>query len=194
MAAHPAGKRIGMVRYLVVFTLDEMRVEMAMSNVSIADIVNQHYADPATPPPESLTAALVQREQAMADLLRMAGVQFGMYPQIVAEVLAEIEMGEPISVEQRTMEAVAEAALHREAASHGVSLQPRRSVPDPEPEYHRLIRRIGVDLIVVTGLINGLRSEGQRDLADRATGELREVLAKGIAELEVIPDTIEGLA
>jgi len=74
-----------------------------MSNVSIADIVNRHYADPASPPPESLTAALVQREQAMADLLRMAGVQFGMYPQIVAEVLAEIEMGEPISVEQRTM-------------------------------------------------------------------------------------------
>jgi len=97
-------------------------------------------------------------------------------------------------LDSKGMEAVAEAALHREAASHGVSLQPRRSVPDPEPEYHRLIRRIGVDLIVVTGLINGLRSEGQRDLADRATGELREVLAKGIAELEVIPDTIEGLA
>jgi len=97
-------------------------------------------------------------------------------------------------LDSKGMEAVAEAALHREAASHGVNLQPRRSVPDPEPEYHRLTRRIGVDLIVVTGLINGLRSEGQRDLADRATGELREVLAKGIAELEVIPDTIEGLA
>lgn len=74
-----------------------------MSNVSIADIVNRHYADPATPPPESLIHALMEREQAMADTLRQAGMQFGLFPQIVAEVLAQVEMGEPISTEQRAM-------------------------------------------------------------------------------------------
>jgi hypothetical protein len=74
-----------------------------MSNVSIADIVHRHYHHPATPPPESLIDALVQREEAIADTLRMAGVQFGLYPQIVAEVLAEVEMGEPITRAQRTL-------------------------------------------------------------------------------------------
>lgn len=74
-----------------------------MSNVSIADIVYRHYQNSADPPPEALIGALVDREQALADVLRMAGQQFGMYPQIVAEVLAEVEMGEPISVDQRAM-------------------------------------------------------------------------------------------
>lgn len=74
-----------------------------MSNVSIADIVTRHCNDPATPPPESLIAALVAREQAMADVLRQAGMQFGMYPQIVAEVLAQVEMGEPITTQQRAL-------------------------------------------------------------------------------------------
>lgn len=74
-----------------------------MGNVTIDDIVSRYINDPATPPPEMLVAALVAREQAMADVLRQAGMQFGMYPQIVAEVLAEVEMGEPISPEQRAM-------------------------------------------------------------------------------------------
>jgi hypothetical protein len=70
---------------------------------SIADIVTRYVNDPATPPPESLITALVQREEAMAGVLRTAGMQFGLFPQIVAEVLAEVEMGEPISPEQRQM-------------------------------------------------------------------------------------------
>lgn len=74
-----------------------------MSNVSIADIVTRHYADPATPPPESLIASLMEREEAMADVLRQAGLQFGLFPQIVAEVLAQVEMGQPIPTEQRAM-------------------------------------------------------------------------------------------
>lgn len=74
-----------------------------MSNVSIADIVNRYVGDPATPPPEVLINALVAREQAMADTLHQAGMQFGMFPQIVAEVLAQVEMGEPVSIEQRAL-------------------------------------------------------------------------------------------
>lgn len=72
-----------------------------MTNVSIADIVYRHFSDPATPPPESLITALVEREEAMADTLRLAGVQFGLFPQIVSEVLAEVQMGRPIEAAQR---------------------------------------------------------------------------------------------
>lgn len=72
-----------------------------MSNVSIADIVERYpfTADQKT----HLTSALVGREQAMADTLRQAGMQFGLFPQIVAEVLAQVEMGEPIGTDQREM-------------------------------------------------------------------------------------------
>jgi len=72
-----------------------------MSNISIAEIVARYNlpADQKT----NLTAALVAREQGMADILRQAGMQFGLFPQIVAEVLAEVEMGEPIPEDQRVM-------------------------------------------------------------------------------------------
>lgn len=50
-----------------------------------------------------LEAALVEREEAMADILRLAGAQFGLFPEIVAEVLAQVGIGRPISTEQRAM-------------------------------------------------------------------------------------------
>ena len=74
-----------------------------MSNVTIADIVGRYVDDPANPPPETLIDALVGREEAMAVSLRLAGVQFGMYPQIVAEVLAEVGMGVPMSEQERLL-------------------------------------------------------------------------------------------
>ena len=74
-----------------------------MTGPSISDIVMRHVDDPATPPPEALINALTEREQAIADMLRMAGQQFGLYPQIVAEVLAEVELGGPTPEPQRTM-------------------------------------------------------------------------------------------
>lgn len=74
-----------------------------MSNVSIADIVHRHYNNPAKPPPELLIAALVEREEAMADILRQAGMNFGLFPQIVAEVLAQIEMGHLAPEAERAM-------------------------------------------------------------------------------------------
>ena len=52
---------------------------------------------------EPLQAALLEREDSVCDLLRLAGQQFGLFPQIVAEVLAEVGMGSPISAEQREM-------------------------------------------------------------------------------------------
>jgi hypothetical protein len=50
-----------------------------------------------------LTSALTAREDNMADMFRMAGLQFGLYPQIVSEVFAEVGIGTPISEQQRVL-------------------------------------------------------------------------------------------
>jgi hypothetical protein len=50
-----------------------------------------------------LIAALTKREDEMADSLRLAATQFGLYPEIVAEVLAEVGLGTPPSPEARQM-------------------------------------------------------------------------------------------
>lgn len=52
---------------------------------------------------QQLTRALIAREDTMADMLRMAGMQFGLYPQIVAEVFAEVGVGTPVTAEQRVL-------------------------------------------------------------------------------------------
>lgn len=51
----------------------------------------------------SVTRLLLDREDSMADMFRMAGLQFGLYPQIVAEVFAEVGIGTPIDETQRSM-------------------------------------------------------------------------------------------
>lgn len=50
-----------------------------------------------------LTGALVERENVMADMLRLAGMQFGLFPQIVAEVFAEVGIGSPVDEEARRL-------------------------------------------------------------------------------------------
>lgn len=45
---------------------------------------------------------LVAREDAIADALRMAAAQFGMYPEIVAKVLMDVEMGSMALVSPET--------------------------------------------------------------------------------------------
>jgi hypothetical protein len=50
-----------------------------------------------------LERRLLDREDAVCDLLRLAGQQFGLFPEIVAEVFAEVGLGSPISSEQREM-------------------------------------------------------------------------------------------
>lgn len=69
---------------------------------SILDVLVEHNAVNGT-----LHAALVEREEAMADAMRMAAVQFNLYPQIVSEVLASLEFGRILSEEERTY-------IHRE--------------------------------------------------------------------------------
>lgn len=47
-------------------------------------------------PPEALIHALREREDAIGDFLRQLGPQFGLYPEIVAECIAESGLGSPI--------------------------------------------------------------------------------------------------
>jgi hypothetical protein len=47
--------------------------------------------------------ALVDREDQIVEVLHLAGVQFGLFPQIVAEVLAEVGLGTPKSETERAM-------------------------------------------------------------------------------------------
>jgi len=70
---------------------------------SITEVVTRHYDDPASPPPEALIKALTDREDALADVMRVAGQNFGLYPQIVAEVLADLEFGHPLPQAEREM-------------------------------------------------------------------------------------------
>lgn len=67
----------------------------------IAALVDQWVAEGA--PPEVLTARLVEREEQVADVLRLAGQSYGVLPQIMAEVFAQIRLGTPISTEQRAL-------------------------------------------------------------------------------------------
>ena len=53
--------------------------------------------------PDGLHQALMEREDGMRDLLFLAGQQFGLFPAIVAEVLAEVGLGSPPSEAEREM-------------------------------------------------------------------------------------------
>lgn len=70
-------------------------------DVSIADIVGRY--DPVNDDRAVLVRALVQREQGKADMLRLAAQQWGLHAEIVAEQLAIIGLGEPISPEERAL-------------------------------------------------------------------------------------------
>ena len=50
---------------------------------------------------EALLAELLDREDQIADLLRLAGQQFGAEPAFVAEVLAVAGLGTPLSADER---------------------------------------------------------------------------------------------
>lgn len=51
----------------------------------------------------TLHAALVAREDNMADMLRLAGQQFGAAPFAVAEVIAQVGLGTTPSEEERAL-------------------------------------------------------------------------------------------
>jgi len=70
---------------------------------TIEEVVRRHVGPMAGNSIALLTADLIERENQMADHLRLAGMQFGLYPEIVAEVLSQIGLGTPLSDSERAM-------------------------------------------------------------------------------------------
>lgn len=61
---------------------------------TLHSIVENHYEEGA----ERLEAALLEREDLIADALRLFGANFGLYPEVVSEVLTNaIPLGTPQS-------------------------------------------------------------------------------------------------
>jgi hypothetical protein len=52
---------------------------------------------------DALVTALTNREDMLAGLLHMAGAQFGLYPEIIAHVFADLGVGTPITDAHREM-------------------------------------------------------------------------------------------
>lgn len=67
---------------------------------SIQEVVNAHIGDGVVRR-GAMIRALQEREDAMADALRLAGVQFGLMPEIVAKVLMDVGVGTPPTPEMR---------------------------------------------------------------------------------------------
>jgi hypothetical protein len=66
----------------------------------VAEVVSQYVPEL---PPEVLISALHEREDAIADFLRELGPRFGLYPEIVAECIAESGLGTPIPDDVRAL-------------------------------------------------------------------------------------------
>lgn len=58
---------------------------------------------PALEAAGALIRTLVQREDELADQLRMAAATFGLYPEIVAKTLADLNVGTPVTDEARLL-------------------------------------------------------------------------------------------
>ena len=67
----------------------------------LSGVIAEHAAHLSDEERENLTRVLVAREDEMADHFRMAGMQFGLYPWIVAEVFAEVGIGTPLQQTER---------------------------------------------------------------------------------------------
>lgn len=65
---------------------------------TIEEIVGQNHDAP-----DALIAALTDREDKIADNIRMAAIQFGAMPQFTAKVLMDLGLGSPVSEEQRAL-------------------------------------------------------------------------------------------
>lgn len=66
---------------------------------SIREIVDNYNGEDK----DTLIRALEAREEAGCDVLRLAGMQFGLFPQIVSGVLLQAGLGAPMSEEEQTM-------------------------------------------------------------------------------------------
>lgn len=83
--------------------------------------------------PEGLKRALIAREDGMKDILSLAGAQFGLYPFIVAEVLAQVGLGsEPSEEERGYIRQQFTAGMEELQAQYRTGQQQPEPPPDPE--------------------------------------------------------------
>lgn len=68
-----------------------MTVDFCIEQATIDGVINDVV----------LRALLVAREDNVCDYLRLAAAQFGMFPELVAEIIAGIGIGTPLSAEER---------------------------------------------------------------------------------------------
>lgn len=68
---------------------------------ALSDILDREEIGLSEEQKGALTRALHAREDAMAGIFFLAAQQFGMFPQIVAEVIAEAGLGTPPSEAER---------------------------------------------------------------------------------------------
>lgn len=67
---------------------------------TVREVVDRHRNLIGDTVAEQLITDLLAREDAVADMLRMAGSQLGTFPEFVAKVLADVGLGTPIDAEQ----------------------------------------------------------------------------------------------
>lgn len=68
---------------------------MSEAQPTVAEIVDRHRNLIGSTIANEMIAALQDREDNMADLIRLAGVQFGTFPELVAKVLMDVGLGTP---------------------------------------------------------------------------------------------------
>lgn len=68
---------------------------------TVRDVVDRHRNLIGDTVADQLIADLYQREDLVADFLRLAGTQLGTFPEFVAKVLTDAGLGTPVSTEEQ---------------------------------------------------------------------------------------------
>lgn len=93
----PPGPWVGM-------TIDEILSHYGIVIINAPDVATDSFETASASSARGrLRAELLAREDNIADIMREAGMQYGLFPQIVAEVMAQVGLGTPISAEQREL-------------------------------------------------------------------------------------------
>lgn len=82
-----------------------------MAGYTIEQIVDHCLTEHADDVRTALVGELTGRDEALADVLRLAANQFGLYPEIVEEMFCQTGLGGPYDSEQRERARTAYRAL-----------------------------------------------------------------------------------
>jgi hypothetical protein len=72
---------------------------------TVADVVARHFdeSEDEENRAQRLIDALIEREDRIADALRIAGTNLGTFPELVAKVLADVGLGSPVDAETKAL-------------------------------------------------------------------------------------------